>query len=151
MTDISSMVNAVSPELQTSVYKTISGTVDSSGGLVATGGTGSMTWLNASSTVNFNSVGYNTSSKRFFINLTDSGTSYPNTSNAEPISAFRLKLFNSSGTQVGGYAGGTGMQARFGWLSALTYDSMDAQLITNFDPISSDTYSTGTFTLELWI
>lgn len=151
MTDISSMVNAVSPELQTSVYKTISGTVGSSGGLVATGGTGSMTWLNASSTVNFNSVSYNTSSKKLFVSLTDSGTSFPNTSSAELITAFRLKLFNSSGTQVGGCAGGTGMQAEFGWQSTITYNSIDAAFVTNFDPISSDTYSTGTFTLELWI
>lgn len=151
MTDISSMVNAVSPELQTSVYKTISGTVNSSGDLVATGGTGSMTWNNAASTVNFDAAGYDTNNKKFFVALTDSGTSYPNTSGAAPITAFRLKLFNSSGTQVGGCAGGTDMQIRFSWQSYVTYESLDAAFVTNFDPVSSDTYSTGTFTLELWI
>lgn len=151
MTDISSMVNAVSPELQTSVYKTISGTVNSSGDLVATGGTGAMTWNNAASTVNFDDVSYDTSSKKFFVALTDSGTSYPNTSGADPITAFRLKLFNSSGTQVGGCAGGTGMQRDFSWQSTITYDSIDAAFVTNFNPVSSDTYSTGTFTLELWV
>lgn len=151
MTDISSMVNAVSPELQTSVYKTISGTVNSSGDLVATGGTGSMSWNNAGSTVNFDDAGYSTNNNKFYVNLTDSGTSYPNTSGADLITAFRLKLFNSSGTQVGGCAGGTDMQTKFSWQSTVTYDSLDAAFVTNFNPISSDTYTTGTFTLELWI